>query len=73
MKIFWLKHNSLSIDCIYQWKEFFLNKVHPVINPRFKSNKLDKGTKVDFQVVDIPKASDSENKNGRATDVKVIG
>ncbi|AEB14529.1 MULTISPECIES: NYN domain-containing protein [Treponema] len=43
------------------------------INPRFKSNKLDKGTKVDFQVVDIPKASDSENKNGRATDVKVIG
>ena len=42
------------------------------INPQFKGNKLDKGTKVDFQVVDIPKASNSENENGRATDVKVI-
>ena len=42
------------------------------INLQFKGNKLDKGAKVDFQVVDIPKTGNLENKNGRATDVKVI-
>ena len=42
------------------------------INLQFKGNKLDKGAKVDFQVVDIPKTGNFENKNGRATDVKVI-
>ena len=43
------------------------------INPQFKGNKLEKGTKVDFKIVDIPKNNDSETKNGRATDVKIIG
>lgn len=38
------------------------------INSEFKGNLLEKETKVDFLIVDIP----GENKNGRATDVRVI-
>ncbi len=38
------------------------------INSDFKDKILEKGTKVDFLIVDIP----DENKNGRATDVRVI-
>ena len=42
------------------------------INPEFKNEKLEKGMKVDFSVVKEPdpKAEDSKNKNGRATDLK---
>lgn len=44
------------------------------INPEFKNEKLEKGMKVDFSVVKEPdpKAEDSRNKNGRATDLKII-
>ncbi len=43
------------------------------INPAFKADKLDKGTKVNFQVVETPNNAASPNGNGRATDVKVTG
>ncbi|MEE1289704.1 MAG: adenine-specific methyltransferase EcoRI family protein, partial [Spirochaetota bacterium] len=44
------------------------------INKDFKGEKLEKGTKVDFQVVKEPDlhAVDNKDKNGRATDVIVI-
>lgn len=45
------------------------------INPQFKEAKLEKGIKVDFQAEKEPdpSAEDSKGKNGRATDLKVIG
>jgi len=43
------------------------------INESAKGEKLDKGTRVDFQVVNFPENNGGfENKNGRATDVCVI-
>lgn len=43
------------------------------INESAKGEKLDKGTRVDFQVVNLPENNGGfENKNGRATDVCVI-
>ena len=43
------------------------------INESAKGEKLNKGTKVDFQVVNLPENNGGfENKNGRATDVCVI-
>lgn len=43
------------------------------INPEFKGEKVDKGTKVDFLVVNSPDNNGGfENKNGRATDLKII-
>jgi len=42
------------------------------INPEFKNNRLEKETRVSFQVVNAPSNNGGfENKNGRATDVKV--
>ncbi len=43
------------------------------INEKFKSEKIEKGTLVNFRVEKLPdpKASDSKNKNGRAIDVWV--
>lgn len=43
------------------------------INPEFKNEKLDKGTKVDFKVVNNPEDNGGfNNKNGRATDIIII-
>ena len=43
------------------------------INPQSKGNILEKGTKVNFQVVNCPDDNGGfDNKNGRATDVIVI-
>ena len=42
------------------------------INPSFKDNKLEKGTKVRFQVAALPGGDGTSNGNGRATDVQVI-
>ncbi len=45
----------------------------PEINKNFKGEILEKGTKVNFQVIKKPNDSENlENENGRATDVKVI-
>lgn len=43
------------------------------INSSFKDDKLEKGTKVNFQVTELPENDGSTNGNGRATDVKIIG
>ena len=42
------------------------------INPSYKDNKLEKGTKVRFQVAAMPGDDGTSNGNGRATDVHVI-
>ena len=43
------------------------------INPDYKGNILEKGTKVNFEVVNTPEQNGGfGNNNGRATDVKVI-
>ena len=41
------------------------------INPTYKDNKLEKGTKVHFQVVAWPGSDGAPNGHGRATDVQV--
>lgn len=50
---------------------FFYNKE---INPEFKNQKLEKGSKVDFLVIKEPKinAEDTKDKNGRASDLKIF-
>lgn len=43
------------------------------INSEFKGSKLEKDTRVSFQVVEAPnRDGDHDNKNGRATNVKVL-
>ena len=44
------------------------------INPEFKKEKLEKGLEVDFLVIKEPnpKADNSKDKNGRATDLKIL-
>ena len=44
------------------------------INPEYKKEKLEKGLKVDFLVVKDPNpsAENSKDKNGRATDLRII-
>lgn len=42
------------------------------LNPRSKDSRLEKGTKVSFQVVETPEDSKWGNNSGRATDVIVL-